>query len=339
LTKLRAVFVFQIRLWLRRETLGFRQTLERDGLTVELTLPRGPDDFRTWGLFENEEYRAVGLPSAGTEDDPEQIVTANVIRVVVETEGDVTAADFDDEERYEEAVDCALPIFDHANDVARGVANDLLAWARSQYQHSWLGLSSEPAQELGPASLIEAESGRRFPIGHSYHHVSQLRDTDLALGLSEIQALLGSVRAEASPPIPESLLSDAQFLAWELNPPDATRAVLMAAIACELKVKKSLRDRCPDDQADLLDFVLENPREITVTAADGLFDKLMEVAQGRSLRKADRELFKRIRRLFEVRNDIAHRGLAPAPEEASGLVRAARDAFTWLDEEDGKMAP
>jgi hypothetical protein len=334
MTKLLAVFVFEIRLWVRRETLGFHQTLERGGLTVALTLPRSPDDFRTWGLLENQEYRAVGLPSAGTEDDPEQIVTANVIRVVVETEGEVTAADFDDEERYREAADRALPIFDRANDVARAVANDLLAWTRSQYRHSWLGLSHEPAQEIGPASLIEAESGRRFPIGHSYHGVSQMRNTDLALGLSELQALLGSVGAEESPPIPESLLSDAQFLAWELDPPDATRAVLMAAIACELKVKKSLQERCPDDQADLLDFVLENPREITVTAADGLFDKLMEVAQGRSLRKADPELFKRIRRLFEVRNNIAHRGIAPASEEASGLVRAARDAFTWLDEEN-----
>ena len=231
-----------------------------------------------------------------------------------------------------------MPIFDRANDVARAIANDLLAWTRSQYRHSWLGLSHEPAHEAGPASLIEAESGRRLPIGHSYVGVSQFRNTDLALSLSELHALLDSVRAEASPPIPESLLSDAQFLAWELHPPDATRAVLMAAIACELKVKESLRDRCPDDQADLLDYVLENPREITVTAADGLFDKLMEVAQGRSLRRADGELFKRIRRLFEARNAIAHRGLAPAPEEASELVRAARAPRNRAGRKGGSVA-
>ena len=49
----------------------------------------------------------------------------------------------------------------------------------------------------------------------------------------------------------------------------------MAAIACEVKVKMTLRERADPAQRPLLDFALDNPREVTVTAAYGLFDKLM----------------------------------------------------------------
>lgn len=106
----------------------------------------------------------------------------------------------------------------------------------------------------------------------------------------------------------------------------------MAAIACEVKVKVNLRERIDPADLPLLDFILENPREVTVTAADGLFNKLMWTAQGPSLREADKDLFRSVVRLFEVRNGVAHRGEWPDVEEAKDLVRTARRAFRWLDE-------
>jgi hypothetical protein len=105
----------------------------------------------------------------------------------------------------------------------------------------------------------------------------------------------------------------------------------MAAIACEIKVKENLRERIDEDKLPLLDFNLDSPREVTVTAADGLFNKLILLTQGRSLRVDDKDLFKRIVELFEVRNRVAHRGEWPDPEKARDLVRAARMTFVWLD--------
>ena len=91
----------------------------------------------------------------------------------------------------------------------------------------------------------------------------------------------------------------------------------MAAIACEVKVKEVLRRSAGKEQRSLLDFALDNPREVTVTAATGLFDKLMLATAGRSLRHDDRQLFKHIQELYTVRNRIAHSGRLPDEPEAS----------------------
>jgi hypothetical protein len=104
----------------------------------------------------------------------------------------------------------------------------------------------------------------------------------------------------------------------------------MAAIAAETKVKAFRREHASDEQRPLIEFILKNHREVNVTAVDGLFDKLMETTHGRSLRKDDLSLFKRVRALFELRNDIAHVGADASRQQAREAVRAATDAFTWL---------
>jgi hypothetical protein len=127
-----------------------------------------------------------------------------------------------------------------------------------------------------------------------------MRTDESALSAGGFEDVISHAEAQESPPLAEILLADAQFSGLELEPADPARAVLLAAIAAELKAKTVLRERIDVPRASLLDYVLANPREITVTAADGLFDKLMDVAQGRSLRKENLELFKQVRRLFEV---------------------------------------
>jgi hypothetical protein len=112
---------------------------------------------------------------------------------------------------------------------------------------------------------------------------------------------------------------------------DLRRAVLMAAIACEVKLKETLRRCATDAQQSLVDFALDNPHEVTVTAADGLFDKLMLATLGRSLRKEDTPLFKDIQRLYKVRNAITHRGTMPDEADVGCVVRAARRCFIWPD--------
>jgi hypothetical protein len=42
-------------------------------------------------------------------------------------------------------------------------------------------------------------------------------------------------------------------------------------------------------------------------------------------------LFHRVRKLYELRNDVAHRGVVPEVGDAHEAVSAAREAFAWLD--------
>jgi hypothetical protein len=144
-----------------------------------------------------------------------------------------------------------------------------------------------------------------------------------------LSGLLGDGRPDLPPA--ESLYSDAQQLA-SAEPPDLKKAVLIAAIACETKVKGTLR-KCP--RAELLPMVelfLSHPRDFTV-AAHCLFTDVMMVVMGRSLKNDDPCLSRRMEKLFEHRNAIAHsKNRAPSDNELRDAVEAAKLALEWLDQ-------
>jgi hypothetical protein len=224
-----------------------------------------------------------------------------------------------------------VKVFDAAYEVAAKIAREFLAWVRSSRQ-SWIGLSTEVAELAGPPSMFDVSAGRRVPVGVTQQISSMMPAEASALEVDSLTELWAKVSAGEEPPLAETLLADAEHLAWAGGEPaDPLRAVLMAAIACEVKVKAVLRQGIDPAREPLLDFILDNPREITLTAVDGLFNKLMLTAHGRSLRTDDKDLFKKVIRLFEVRNALAHRGERPDAEEFRDLVRAARQAFNWLD--------
>jgi hypothetical protein len=140
-------------------------------------------------------------------------------------------------------------------------------------------------------------------------------------------------------PVEYRLLADArQFVPARLSDigvlrPLVQQAILVAAVAVEVKTKATLRRVTSADKAALVDLILDNPRDVSVAAVN-LLHRTMEASIGRSLQKDDPALFRAADRLFIVRNGIAHRGEAPTGEEARELVDAAVRIFDWLDRLD-----
>lgn len=302
------------------------------------------DDFRTWEPLSGDRYAALGSPAtllggyAEGESPPPRhefdYLSVYVLRVVVEIDDgpgwvDLDAAEEDDlKELFERAEDATCA----ARDAAREVIEDLVAWARADSDQYWLGLSSDVPESVGPTRVVEVETNQDLPFAPTVAlHSGGLRCDDRALHVHDISRLFESVVRREPAPLAESFLADAEYLAWGHFPHDPVRAVLMAAIAAEVKVKMDLVARAQTDQRELVDFALENQREVTVTAVNGLFDKLMKAAQGRSLREDDPKLFKRLGELFRLRNRIAHRGEAPDLAAAQDGVRAAREAIVWVE--------
>lgn len=60
----------------------------------------------------------------------------------------------------------------------------------------------------------------------------------------------------------------------------------------------------------------------------------MKAVAGRSQREDDRELWKQVNRLVEIRNNVAHRGHMATSDEADECLGAAVRAFRWLDRRD-----
>ena len=316
--------------------LGTPFSFERDGRRIAITLPTHETDFQTYTPLEGDYYNALGGGSAGTVDDPKQALGVKIVRVTVDMEGDVSSTDFEpgDSEEEAAAVRRANQLADEAVALAERALSDFLGIVRAERGQSWLGLSSEPVPREGIASIFDLNTGVRLPVGPTHRGGgAMLKDVESALSPTDLTDIVKRVADDDQALVAETLLADAEYLAWgNLRAPDSLRAVLMAAIACEVKIKVNLREKIDPANLPLIDFILENPREVTITAADGLFNKLIRTAQGRSLREADKDLFRSVVRLFEVRNGVAHRGEWPDVEEARDLVRAARRTFRWLDE-------
>jgi hypothetical protein len=216
-----------------------------------------------------------------------------------------------------------------------------LATARTLGQQYWIPLADEGARLNGYGSLLASgayeeldEHARWHPMGRSV-----ARGDGSAIGPDLMERILAATGTGEGPPLAEVLLADARAVVagptvsqdWMSEKRDTARVVLLAAVACEVKVKATLLEKSPAQFEELLNVILENPREVSV-AAGQLVDKPMKAALGVSLRGADKQLFKSVSDdLFPRRNKVAHGGYQPTIEEARAAVATATRLFAGLD--------
>lgn len=237
--------------------------------------------------------------------------------------------------------------------IASVVARDFLTWVRVGLRQQWVTPTGMPSPEL--SQLSDADSWDVF----ARHDMPQHRPVPFTM-LETLSAsvvsgphldprlrkvLAGSLRARGDAGaaghggtgLPERLLASA---AGKLrsHDPDPQAAVFLAAAACETKVKTVLRARVAASQRPLLEFILDNPRDMTVSAINH-FHRLSKTVMGRSLQEDSRAagkkngetMWKRLEALITARNGVAHRGLEPTTAKAEGHVSTALDVFAWLD--------
>jgi hypothetical protein len=138
-----------------------------------------------------------------------------------------------------------------------------------------------------------------------------------------------------SPDTPELLLADARLALaapsveadWRSANRDVRRAVLLAAIASEVKIKTTLVGKATAPARSAAQRDADDRR---IATAD-LVHKPMKVALGRSLHEEQAVLFKAVSELFQARNKVAHRGVELNVEDARTYTQTAVDLFTWLE--------
>jgi hypothetical protein len=272
---LRVQFLFRVGppnepLAITKDLLGKTYEISHPDGLVEISLPTCPDDWLFWQPFIPGEYRT--FIDWGRDDE----VSLYIIRVVVTVESDVTAA----MPLKGEVMTGAVQAIDKARDIAARVVTAFVAWVRATTRLAGLPLSNEVPPLAGPVLTID-EAAEPVRTGPSIKTVLTGRDPSgrYRMASPDLEDIIEPVRQGEEAPIAETLLADAEHYAlYRVH--DLRRAVLMAAIACEVKAKAALREQATEAQRSLLDFALDSPREITVTAADGLFDKLMLATTG-----------------------------------------------------------
>lgn len=256
-----------------------------------------------------------------------------LIRADLTFDGQFGAADFANREpRDSEFFDTALAVLREAGDVAELVLGALLAWIRTSGRQSWLGLEGELLESVGAGELVDLDAFRRLPVKSSRHPDLVIRQIheDQVLRDAVVQQFMQSVDAESTPPLANTFLSDALFVAQHSQPNATRSALLLAAGAVEMKAQEALRTSASGNELDLVELLLKNPRDWSMRVA-ALYDHPAAAVLGLSLRLADKDLWKALEKLFERRNALAHRGVTPADSEIEESVRTAVRVVRWVE--------
>ncbi len=266
-------------------------------------------------------------------DERKVVVEGKLVRFITVTvlgESPFQRLDSGDEDyETDEAAEERIDFLKRALPIAEAVSWDFFEWVR--LRQPWLGVHGQRPERSGGPVLRTDRSEHNYgsqvlPIASPGARTYSEAFLDRS-GLDALIPLLNDKRPNL--PQGETLLADARYF-LSSEPPDLQRAVLTAAIGCEVKIKQTLRTKAPAESIKLINLLLENPRDFSL-AACSLFDKGTEAALGRSLRSDNRQLYNRVTKLFELRNKIAHKGETPPAAVAGDMIAAAQEAFRWLD--------
>lgn len=218
--------------------------------------------------------------------------------------------------------------------IALSIVEDFVGWMRTEGEQPWIGPSHESI-ELVRFDLIDAERGgevRNVSIPQRLTIVA--RGPGAAASGAQIEAVIGRLAAGDAVPVVDVLLADAReamdppsvSAEWQKERRDTARAVLLAAIAAEVKIKTTLLEKAPEDRRSLVTIIVSSRRAVAQ-----LTHKAMKAAVGRSLHEDDSELFSAVDTLFHIRNKLAHDAQRPTVDEANEAVATAGRLFAWLD--------
>ena len=240
MTQLRALFHFDVgELWVRSDELGSAFDVDETG-SVRLALPGGETAFV---LAENR-FGERETPFTGSsigrrlELEPE-MVGVRIIQVAVDFDGDIRASDFD--QPTQAAYSTGNEAWEAAEAIAEDVLRRFMSWARVVGNQYWIALSTDAPASAGISVLYDVEAETRIPLSRPSKSIATYLNPPVLRALAPISGVVEAMSEGGEAPTPETLLADARAIHWPtFSGPDHQRAVLLAAIASEMKVKETL---------------------------------------------------------------------------------------------------
>jgi hypothetical protein len=303
------------------ELLGSKYDFKLNDHDCYLEIPK---DNSSFGLSDDPEEEITAITgSRGTQENPKKYVKISIIRIgyEFETDFDVPVGTTDGD-----VLNKLNPYLQQGAETATLAAKNYVNIARVEAQQAWLGTQiDEP--ELIWISDVYDDRNNRLRTGYMPPINLRFISENEAITPDKQSEIVNKLEAGDLPTLAKSFLYDALFLTNQNG--DPAQAVLYAAIACEVQIKVALIALASDEQLGLVSALLENPRDFSLAAAS-LYDKGLKAVTGRSLREENRDLYKKVSKLFEDRNAVAHRGQGPSNSVATADVNAAKEAIEWL---------
>ena len=341
---LRARFHFRVRgLLIARELLGTRIEIQRGTELVTVSFSSREATRSAASLLQPELFplddpaptpTSASMRAIASIGGQSQVAQIDVFRVEVAAESQIGASDVRGVDirtagpAGQKLLSSLRNLLDELYEVASAVVTDLIERVRVERRQHWLGIAGEPVEGIGWGDLIDLDANEVLPVDKYLERSGTLRIVDRVqiIQPDQVHQLAEALKEPHAPMLAEALLADAFYYSSDAKPPDQPRALLIAAVACEVKIKKSLRGRVAPEAEDLLELALRNTRPTVA-----LFGKVCNAVTGRSLSEENRPLYNKLDDLFEGRNALAHHGKIPDDARVTESLNAAREAFQWLD--------
>lgn len=203
--------------------------------------------------------------------------------------------------------------------VASKVLRRLLNWARIFDRQPWLPPPHIQISPAGPSWIANDAGDRSRGYGTESTVFVMFSDENAPSG--DLSEALGDRNFDES----ASLLAEARWAVWPSGDGDYKRAVLMAAIALEIKASEVLLAMADERVEPLLKLLLDDEPSV-----NRMLNKIAPAVGGESLKEYDGQLSKAVTDLVTLRNDVAHRGKTPEGKDALRAVKTAEEVFLWL---------
>ncbi|MBW9110149.1 hypothetical protein [Microbacterium ureisolvens] len=315
--------------WIELELLGASFEARREGRRVRVVLPDHPEAFSALPDGLEDEWRPSFLPAGPVFDEPgrdTRTASLLIFEVTVEVDSEVPTP------KPEHLTPDLRRVVERDLDVgvviATQVAGLFLRHLRAAApQQSWLGLATHAPEQYGIACLEYLDTGE-FIFGRGRPQSTTVRSSQLRLDVGSLSEVAKKVIADEEPGVAESLLADTWHLSDASGANDRDRAWIVAAVACEVRVKRELRERAGNDRGGMVELLLRRRSNLP-----DLLDEVWSAVLGTSLRVEAPELFANVRSLSRQRNRIVHAGMRdPMVPLSLDPAQIARDLFEWLDE-------
>jgi hypothetical protein len=308
--------------FIQEEVLGTSYSYARNDTTVTLSLPRGPRDF-----YESHELETVYVPALSPEqprmEETPRIWALNVIRVTIDATGKGSMRD-----KASMPFDEIRPELDRSwrrgLEIANNEVTRFTAWLRVETQQSWLGTGDEPSMQYGRSYLREiGQEG--FLIAYGEEQKVTMRHGAIGASRESLGRIQAHLDSDEDVPAELELFADARYFARESDLVDGQRAVLSASMAAEIAAKKAILSHVSAERRPSVELLLKQKSNVPDLVSDVAMASI-----DRTLKTDDPGLFRELRELNDLRNQIVHTGRRVDRQTAYRLSFAVEKLMDWL---------
>ena len=316
-----------------RVVLGSKLRVGRDGFSFLIEIPSCQDEYHYGTMVTGNETgdERVYVPKLAylQPKDDSHLVEIRIVRVVVNVASDLSADKYDKSKPEDDVALNAvfLELWNYAHEATREFTDTV----RSHGQ-PWIEPNGLYPRVLNTVPLVDTTLSKSFgfSIGRALGSF-RVVDSSGYLTPERLAAIERTMQQDGPPSVGEVLVSDAFYLAESEQANGPSQATLLAAMGVEVKTKAVLKVLAGAEKMELLELLLENPRDWSLSA-HGLFAKALPTLAARDLGEDHKELSKRVQKLFTARNKVAHRGESIDTQESKIHVATAQASIQFLRE-------